>query len=415
MKILQLAQFLPPHIGGEERHVWNLARALAARSHAVTLLGLAADEDEAGETVVDDVQVVRVRSAASRLSVLYSDSARPHALPLPDPAVSRAIRRRLASGRFEVAHAHNWIVNSALAPTAAAGVPLVLTLHDYSHICATKRLMEYETRQCPGPSPRRCLPCSSAHYGALRGAITVTANAWAARRRAKLVTEATAVSRAVADAVAIPANRWLHSAQLRARVIPNFIPDEIVVDEIPAAQPDAPMLFVGDLTPDKGVQTLLEAYEQLDSPPPLVLVGRSPTSNSWVFPAGVRWVGELPHDEVVSLLRSARAVVVPSMWADPCPTVVLEAMAAGRPVVAAASGGILDMVVDRCTGLLVPPGDTAALAKALTEMLDHPDTAQAWGIAGRDRAREFTVGAVVERIEQTYADAIGTPAMTTSG
>lgn len=406
MRILHLAQFIPPLAGGEERHVWNLARALAARGHEVTLLGFATGDTEPGTAVADGVRVVRVRSAASRLPVLYSDASRPHALPLPDPVVSRAIRKELAGGRFDVVHAHNWIVNSALGPAARAGVPLVMTLHDYSHICATKRLMEFERQRCPGPSPKRCLPCASAHYGAANGAVTLTANAWSARRRARHIAEAAAVSSAVAGAVAVPAGHWLHSAALRARVIPNFIPDEIVVDEIAPTRPDAPLLFAGDLSYDKGVQVLLDAYALLDSPPPLVLAGRMGTGASWNFPPGAQWLGEVAHHEVVALFNSARAVVVPSVWADPCPTVVLEAMAAGRPVVAAASGGIVDMVVDGETGFLVPPGDAGALARALDTALTQPGMAQAFGAAGRDRSREFTVSAVVSRIEAMYSDAI---------
>ena len=128
------------------------------------------------------------------------------------------------------------------------------------------------------------------------------------------------------------------------------------------------------------------------------------------------WVGALPHDQVLSLFRSARTVVVPSVWSDPCPTVVLEAMAAGRPVVAAASGGILDMVVDGVTGVLVPPGDAAALAGAINSVLSDPDRGRAFGAAGRDRAREFTVSSVVERIERMYDGAIArTKAEATSG
>lgn len=403
MRILQLAQFLPPVPGGEERHVWNLSRALAARGHEVTLLGFAADE-EPGTTQADEMRVVRVRTSASRLPMLYSDRSRPHALPLPDPAVSRAIRRELATGRFDVVHAHNWIVNSALGPTSRAGVPLVMTLHDYSHICVTKRLMEFGRQRCPGPTPKRCLPCATAHYGAANGAVTLAANALSAPRRARHLAGVAAVSSAVAEAVAVPAGRWLHSASLTARVIHNFIPDEIIVEEIAPTAPDAPLLFAGDLSADKGIPTLLEAYAQLQSPPPLVLAGRS--AQDWRFPAGARWIGTIPHNEVVALFNSARVVVVPSVWADPCPTVVLEAMAAGRPVVAAASGGILDMVADGQTGYLVAPGDAPALAGALGLLLREPETAKAFGIAGRDRAREFTVSAVVPRIETLYRDAV---------
>lgn len=406
MRILLLAQFLPPVSGGEERHVWNLARALAARSHDVTLLGFASGDEQPGETWSEGVRLVRVRTAASRVSALYSDPTRPHALPLPDPVVSRAIRHELSANRFDVVHAHNWIVNSALGPAASAKVPLVMTLHDYSHICVTKRLMEHGRKRCPGPAPARCLSCASAHYGAVNGAVTLAANAWSARRRAKGIAGVAAVSSAVADAVAIPDGDWLHSARLNARVIPNFIPDEIILDEIPPFEADAPLLFVGDLSPDKGVQTLLDAYQLLDSPPELVLAGRTATPEAWRFPPGANWAGPLPHEAVVELFRSARAVIVPSVWADPCPTVVLEAMAAGRPVVAAASGGILDMVVDGVTGLLVPPGDAPALAQALSSVLGDPDTAKAFGVAGRDRARQFTVSSVVERLEQMYADAV---------
>lgn len=379
---------------------------MAARSHEVTLFGFATDGAPAGTSVIDGVRVVRVRSAASRLPALYSDLSRPHALPLPDPEVSRAIAREFAVGRYDIAHAHNWIVNSALRPAAKAAVPLVMTLHDYSHVCATKRLMEHGRNQCPGPGLRRCLSCASGHYGPLNGTVTVAANAAAAYRRARRLSEVAAVSSAVADAVAIPPDHWLHRAGLSARVIPNFIPDDVVVHEIAPTQPGAPFLFAGDLSADKGVPVLLDAYRRLEAAPELILAGRIPGPEEWRFPPGARWVGQLPHEDVVGLFRSARAVVVPSVWSDPCPTVVLEAMAAGRPVVGSASGGIVDMVVDGQTGLLVPPGDAIALAEALATVLRQPESARAFGVAGRDRARKFTVNAVVPRIEQMYAEAI---------
>ena len=322
MKVLLLAQFLPPILGGEERHVWTLARALAARAHEVTLLGFATGGDEPAESHSEGVRIVRVRTAASHLPILYSDSTRPHALPLPDPLVSRAIRRELSHGRFDVIHAHNWIVNSALGPAARAQVPVVMTLHTYSHICATMRLMEHGKQRCPGPSPARCLSCATAHHGAVRGAVTLAANTWSAWRRSDRVSRVAAVSSAVADAVALHDNSWLNFARLNAEVIPNFIPDDIVLDEIPPTAPQAPLLFVGDLSPDKGVQTLLDAYRLLDGPPPLVLAGRLCPGSEWTMPDGVRWLGALPHDEVLALFRSARAVIVPSIVGDACPTVV---------------------------------------------------------------------------------------------
>ena len=415
MKILLLAQFLPPVSGGEERHVWTLARALAARAHDVTLLGFATDPEEPTESHSEGVRIVRVRTAASHLPILYSESTRPHALPLPDPLVSRAIRNELSHGRFDVVHAHNWIVNSALGPAARAQVPLVMTLHDYSHMCATKRLMEHGKQKCSGPSLGRCLSCATAHYGAVRGTVTLAANTWSAWRRSDRVSRFAAVSSAVATAVAQPEKSWLSNTRLSTEIIPNFIPDDIVLDEIPPTDPNAPLLYIGDLSPDKGVQTLLDAYRLLDGPPPLVLAGRSWPGSAWTMPDGVQWLGELPHDEVLALFRSARAVIVPSIVGDACPTVVLEAMAAGRPVVASATGGIVDLVVDGTTGLLVPAGDVSALAQAVSSVLRDPQAAQAFGAAGRNRAREFTVSAVAERVERLYASAIAEAKVEVSG
>jgi glycosyltransferase involved in cell wall biosynthesis len=378
-------------------------------------MGLAAGDQQPGESTVDGVRIVRVRAATSQLPFLYSDPARPHMLPVPDPLMSRAIRRELAHGRFDVVHAHNWIANSALGPTARARVPLVMTLHDYSHICTTARMMEKGSQRCAGPSLSRCLSCASSHYGAAKGPAIVAANAWSAWQRSRRVTRVAAVSGAVAGAVRLDeTSGWLAGAGLDADVIPNFIPDELVVDDVPPAGADAPLLFAGDLVPDKGIHVLLDAYRRLDDPPRLVLAGRPTPEVASTLPDGVHLAGALPHGDVLEYFRSARAVIVPSVWSDPCPTVVLEAMAAGRPVVAAASGGILDMVVDGNTGLLVPPGDAPALARAILTILENPRTAHAFGVAGRDRARQFTVSAVVERIEHMYLDAIDAVAATGS-
>jgi glycosyltransferase involved in cell wall biosynthesis len=152
----------------------------------------------------------------------------------------------------------------------------------------------------------------------------------------------------------------------------------------------------------KGVDVLFDAHRRLTDPPPLVLAGRVESGIESQLPPGATLHGPRPLAEIAGLLRKARVVVVPSVWPDPCPTVVLEAMGAGRPVVAAASGGIVDMVDDGTTGLLVPPGDSAALAAALAELLPDVERMRSFGDAGRVAVRAFTASAVVERIEATY-------------
>ena len=102
-------------------------------------------------------------------------------------------------------------------------------------------------------------------------------------------------------------------------------------------------------------------------------------------------------------------MVVPSIVLDACPTVVLEAMAAGRPVVASASGGITDLVEDGVTGILVPPRDAAALAGGLRALLSDPTTAAAMGRKGLERVRHYTASTVANRIESLYRRVAASP------
>ena len=193
-------------------------------------------------------------------------------------------------------------------------------------------------------------------------------------------------------------------------VIPNFIPDALVIDKA-SPRPDGPIVFVGDLSRDKGVEVLMKAHRQLDTLPQLVLAGRAFDDTPVEASSRVELCGLLGHDAVIELLHSACVVVVPSLVPDCCPTVVLEAMALGRPVLAASSGGILDLVDDGVTGLLVTPGSSRALSTALAAVVDDRPAAAAMGRRALERARSFTASVVVGRIETLYEQLlIGGPA-----
>lgn len=405
MKILQLAQFYDPVMGGEERHVSVLAQSLAQRGHSVALVTLATAADE-GESSDGEVRIIRVRSSASYLPFVYSDRRWPHAMPIPDPGVARAITNEVAKNRPDIAHAHNWVVNSALRPLRRANVPLVMTLHDYSQVCPTKRLMEMRRRNCTGPALAKCLPCCAEWYGRLSGTATLLGNSLLSRRRRDSVDQFISVSQAVAARVAARAQRTIVSAGVDSVVIPNFVPDSQVVEDVSCVASGAPIVFVGDLAEDKGIAVLLEAYRRLQHAPPLILVGRRTPDTPEDLPSGAHATGPLPHSAAMDVVKGAQVLVVPSTCQDACPTVVLEGMAAARPVVASAVGGITDMMVDGETGLLVPPGDVDALAEALSTILGDQERAKSMGRAGRDRSRSFTVSATVDRLERVYLRAI---------
>jgi glycosyltransferase involved in cell wall biosynthesis len=216
------------------------------------------------------------------------------------------------------------------------------------------------------------------------------------------------VSNAVASGNRIPRGP-------NASVIPNFVPDDVVLghagetaesraEEIPPGLPKEEfLLFVGELSRDKGLPTLLQAYESLGKKrPPLLLIGRRTRDTPTQFPDGVRACAELPHDHVMSAFRRCLFAVLPSICLDACPTTVLEALASGRPVVATTTGGITDMIVDGENGLLVPPGDEYKLADAMARLLDDANLRASFAAGAREHVQRFTSSAVVERLEAVY-------------
>src|SRR3990170_407667 len=134
-----LSQFYPPVVGGEEQLVRNLSRELAARGHTVAVATLGMDGGEAFD-MDGQVRVYRLGSLTQRASWLYRDIGRRHAPPFPDLETAMELRRVLRRERPEIVHAHNWMLHSFLPFKRSSGAALVVTLHDYSLVCAQKRL-----------------------------------------------------------------------------------------------------------------------------------------------------------------------------------------------------------------------------------------------------------------------------------
>jgi glycosyltransferase involved in cell wall biosynthesis len=397
--VLLLAQFYPPVIGGEERHVRNLAVELAARGHEVHIACL----DVGRPPVVDPgVTVHPLPNVGVKVPALYPTADRPLSLPVPDPLVSRALSRLVASLRPDVVHAHNWIINSYLPLAAARRLPLVYSLHDYSHVCPTKRLMYLGESPCSGPGLRKCFTCSSEWYGAGRGPVIQSMVRSGRPIRNRLVDVFTPVSTYVGLA------NQLSEQGVRWQVVPNFVPDSLLsmasVPRDPALPAGDYLFFAGDLSDQKGVDTLLSAYATLEpgTRPPLLMVGRRAMDLS-SLPAGARAEEKWEHDRVVSGFAHARAAVLPSKWPDPCPTTVLEAMALGAPLVTTHMGGIADMVVDGESALVAPPGDVAATAAALARILSEDGLGARLAAGAQVEVKRYLQSRVASDFEEIYA------------
>jgi glycosyltransferase involved in cell wall biosynthesis len=397
---MMLAQSFAPIVGGEERVVEDLSRELIARGHDVSIATL---QQPGGETPgeVAGARVHALRSSSYRITRTHQDTERRHAPPAPDPETVLDLRRVLRRERPQVVHAHNWIVHSYLPLARDAHSALVLSLHDYGLICATKRLRRKD-EICSGPAPIKCQLCASEHYGPTKGLVAACGTRWFGPRLRRRVDVFLPVSSTVEELCRIRGDEI-------SRVIPNFIgelpapvPDDPRLDQLP----DEPfILFFGDATVDKGAWQLADAYRQLENPPPLVFVGRCYLDELRERP-GVHVTGAWPHRLAIEALRRSLFTVAPSLWPEPFGIVALEASAAGKPVIASSIGGLRDIVVDGESGLLVPPDDRDALLAAMRRLIGDEGLRERLGAGARERAARFSPAAVLPQFEDAYERAI---------
>lgn len=402
MRILMLTQFYPPTIGGEEHQVRNLSNELAARGHEVAVATFWNDNLPEFE-IERNVRIHRIRSTVQRAEWLFSESARRHAPPFPDPEAVWALHRVIQQEQPEIVHAHNWLLHSFLPLKAWSRAKLVVTLHDYSFSCAKKRLM-YQGVPCSGPSLGKCLACAGRHYGLGKGIATVLGHQMMSTVERAAVDMFLPISQAVAE------GNGLVDSRLPYQVVPNFLPDDLGLrhENAEAYLAQLPqeefLLFVGDLGHEKGLLVLLRAYAELTNAPPLVVIGRAHGDTPTEFPPNVFVYKSWPHAAVLQAWRRSSIALVPSVWPEPFGLVVIEAMMSGRPVIASKTGGVTDIVVDGETGLLVPPGDPTALRHAIEHLLADSALRRCMGQAARRKVMEFQASAVVPRVEQVYLD-----------
>ena len=400
MRILMVSQFYSPTVGGQERVVEDLSRELIARGHHVAVVTLQqGDLPEIGE--VDGVRVYRIRSTAARFFRGYADPTRPHAPPAVDPGATRELRRVLKLEKPDIVHGHDWLIHSFLPLKRRRGPGLVVTLHDHSLVCANKRLI-HRGRACTGPGPAKCLRCSASHYGSAKGPIIAIGNRSMATAERALVDMFLPVSQVVADAAGLQEHGNRH------RVIPNFMaaPSSSATDEKLSDLPRRFILFAGDVTLDKGVGVLLEAHGLLDDPPPLVLIGRVIDPELLTTEGRVRALGAQPHEVVLDAFRRCTVAVVPSLMHEAFGLVALEAMSAGRPVIASRIGGLPDVIRDEKDGILVEPGDVDALRAALARVLGESAVRSRLGKAAKRRAATFAADRIVPQVEEAYRDVL---------
>jgi glycosyltransferase involved in cell wall biosynthesis len=306
------------------------------------------------------------------------------------PAARRAIGRLVRDQRPDVAHLHNvyhQLTLSIVDELVAQRIPVVMTLHDYKVVCPAYTLFTEGApcRRCVGRAPVRVVPHRCIKGSVAASAIgAVEAVLGRARGTYGKLDAAIAPSRFLAGLAAteIPADR-LH-------VIPNFLPRAPRRPPVPAADREPVALFAGRLEEVKGIRPLLAAFSGPSrSPLRLVVAGDGPLQGLVAGEAAasprIEYAGRLSRQDVDARLRRAAVLVLPSLWEENCPMIILEARAAGAAVVCAASGGLPELVDDGHDGVLVDARDPLAIARALDSL--HTDVAARAHMAERGFAR----------------------------
>ncbi|MEZ5965884.1 MAG: glycosyltransferase family 4 protein [Planctomycetota bacterium] len=399
--MLLVAHGFPPHsFGGVEQHVAGLARALLADGHRVHVY-TRTGEGEAGtlaHDVVDGLALTRVAyrfEDVRTLPDLYRSA-------MLDAAFARFLSE---AGPFDVAHVHHLTGLSLgiVDQLRQRGVRSVLTLHDYWTICPRGQMWHRRGEVCAQVEPARCSECLAVPFGHLLGAEP-------AATLARLHDDARATLRAV-DALVVPSARALPPfAALgldtaTVRVVENAVDVEHLAAVPPLARrPRGQPLrvgFLGTLIPSKGLDVLVDALQRLPAGAATLDVWGNAVPYHGDEGFLTRVFSRLrPEDRVVyhgpyhthdlaRILTPLDCVVAPALWAEAFGLTVREALAAGRPALVSQIGGLADAVRHEVDGFVLPPGDRAALARALARLATEPDLAARFGAAGRGRPRPF--------------------------
>jgi glycosyltransferase involved in cell wall biosynthesis len=326
------------------------------------------------------------------------------------PKQERAVTGVIQDFRPDVIHLHNPYPSLGPAVHRAStrlGVPLVMTVHNYRLRCPNGYLFT-EGERC-----RRCE--GGAYFNALlhrcfesrTQAAGYAATLWVHRFGLRL-DDAVDLFIAPSEFVGRRLLEWGLPAE-RVSVVPH--PTTL---HPASTAPGTYGLYVGRLSPEKGVDLLLDGLRAAGDPP-FKVVGGGPLLEELraragrLGLAGVEFTGHVPSEEVGGLLAGARFVVVPSVWEEVAGLAAIEAMAAGRPLLVADSGGLPELVRGG-EGLSFPPGDARALANGIADLVADDALCAAVGARGLARARaEFSPERHLEGLEAAYRKVVHRP------
>jgi glycosyltransferase involved in cell wall biosynthesis len=320
------------------------------------------------------------------------------------PAAKARVAARIAAFRPDVVHVHNFFPlfsPSIYYACRDAGVPVVQTLHNYRLICPNAQLLR-DGRVCedcvgksvPWPSVlHACYRSSRAGSAAVAAMIAVHRRMGTWKNAVDAFIATTDFSRNKLIQGGLPAER--------IAVKPNFAPDPGSAGDVHGGF----ALFVGRLSPEKGIATLFLSWDRLGGAIPLKVIGDGPLREEVVrrSTGGIEYLGAQRREKVQAMMREAAFLVFPSIWYEGLPMVIVEAFSVGLPVITSNLGSMASLVEHGRTGLHFRSGDAEDLAAKIEWPLAHPaEMARMRGEARAEYLAKYTPQRNYEMLMEIY-------------
>ena len=390
--------------GGDSTYTFNLANLLRSKGHKVAFFAMQDKRnipDSNSDLFVSHIDFKELDRNKNLLTglrvmrrVIYSTEARKKFSQMLERFHPDIIH-------FQNIHAH--ITPSVIFEAKKHGLPVVWTLHDYKLVCPNSHfLIDKKGKICEACSRnlyyqaifKRCKKDSL--LASAMAAIEAYAHRIMGLRNIVdfFLTPSVFLRRKLIDR-GFPLEKVKH--------LPLFLTGDMFHD---VNEDEGYLLFLGKLDPIKGIYPLLKACQN-EEKIHLALAGRAeaPLINKLpeILPSNAKYVGIKHGDELRSLILRARAVILPSLWYENQPFSIIEAFAAGKPVIASDLGGMTELVKNSKGGLLVQPGNVQAIAEAMKWMATHGQQAKEMGQAAREYSmREHSAQEHYKRLMQIY-------------
>jgi glycosyltransferase involved in cell wall biosynthesis len=404
MRIIQVGKFHFPQ-GGADKYFLDLSRALERRGHDVAHFSMRHPKNEPSEW--EDYFVSQVNPTGNLLEKL-----RAFGRPYYSFEENRLFEKLIRDFHPDIIHVHNicyYLSPSFLSIAKKYGISVIVHLHDYSLI-SPNYLLYTEKGDYEGGKHGRYFECAKDRCFRSSYLFSfLTALEMYFHHRILGIFDSVAVY--VAPSVFMKEEIQIWRRRIRnIEVIPHGTVMKDLPEESSVAVP-AYFLFVGRLSPEKGIDVLIRAFSRLSSGTVLLkIVGSGPElgnlqalCRSLHVEDRVEFAGFRTGEELERIIGRSRAVVVPSKWKEVFGLVAIEAMASGKPVIVSDRGGLPEVVGD--AGMIVPAGDDEALARAMQMVLDDKEYADMLGAKARKRVGErFLFEKHLDAIENLYRE-----------